>query len=116
MIYTSYFGKTVSNDIAKISIALWSPRSFTGSVFSELAPTKEILSNYKYCFDYGNVEYIRDFKAMLGRLDAKAVYEKIEKTAQRRDAALLCYEKSGFCHRHLVGAWFIENGIFCEEY
>lgn len=116
MIYTSYFSKRLKSDIVKISIALWPPRDFKGASLPELAPSQEMLHKYKDCADYGNAEYMQDFETILDQLDAELIYKKIEKIAKGHDAALLCYEKTGFCHRHLVGAWLIENDIYCDEY
>jgi hypothetical protein len=28
---------------------------------------------------------------------------------------LLCWERNGNCHRHIVAKWLRENGIECEE-
>lgn len=32
------------------------------------------------------------------------------------DICLLCYEKSTFCHRHLLAKWFAKAGIDVVEY
>ena len=44
---------------------------------------------------------MRYYAECLSNLDPREVYEELGK-----DSILICYEKTGFCHRHLVAKWF----------
>lgn len=55
----------------------------------------------------------RFFKEILSKLkieDVKQDFNYID------NPILLCYEKEGFCHRHLVCDWLNYHGLHCEEF
>lgn len=97
---TSYFA--ISSLLPNaVSIALKAPRFYRGRVYRALAPTSDILNEYRVG---GNVDiYItRYIDEVLGILDPKQVYEELGE-----DAILLCWEgRDKFCHRRLVAEWF----------
>lgn len=94
-----------------ISISLWPPKNAPNTPrMPILAPTKEILLNYKN--GKGTQEekervYEKAFRNMLARLDVNTVYAQLQKAAGgRNDFVLMCFEKEGdFCHRFIVADW-----------
>lgn len=102
-IKTSYFAKTTEG----LGICRFAPTWFYGSVWTALAPSKELLKAYK-SNKITRVEYCKIFyQETLSQLDAEKVYKELER---RGFPTLLCFEKQGaFCHRHLVQEWlFLE--------
>ena len=117
-IYTSYFARIsrLPPDVIPISIALYPPRGYKGYRYTKLAPTKQILSDYKNgcsVAEYTDA-YRRD---VLSKLDQKTFVENLESYFGGKDVCLICYEKSGnFCHRRLVADWLREAGYHVEEW
>ncbi len=62
--------------------------------------------------------FILKYQDLLGRLDAGEIVGRIAKmSAGYEAAALLCYERSGWCHRSMAAQWFErELGISVPEY
>lgn len=111
MIWTSYYAgsKKIEDKSRLVSIACFPPRRVGMAQYKALAPTPEILRNYK---DTSNkVKYVIDYNhQVLGRLSPAEVAADLD------GKILCCYEKAGdFCHRHLVAQWLRRNGIKCEE-
>ena len=119
MIYTSYFAKNRTLEKANIvgvSIALYTPKYWRGVEFKKLAPTPDILEQYKQSRD-PLIYQIRYRDEVLSKLDPHAVVKELKVLVGKRDVALLCYETaSSFCHRHLVADWLTSHSIFCEEF
>lgn len=129
MLYTSYFGKVkkLPETILPVSIAAVTPRWFQGRIYKQLAPTFELLNDWKI----GSIvedKYTERFNTQLEMLDPHEVVDELRYVLPTTcmsgrfwedpnlSIALLCYEKSGaFCHRHLVAKWFRDHGIQCEE-
>ena len=113
MIYTSYFAamRRMTNEQKSrcICIALWPPKGVNIPTYSNLAPTKKILLDYKKNPD--TKKYIQNYCFhVLSRIDPHEVYEYLD------NKILLCYEKpEDFCHRHIVADWFKAYGHECEE-
>lgn len=99
---TSYFAKYKGSD--GVAICLYKPYWFKGEHYPTLAPTKEILEDYKNG-DIDEEEYIRRYKEdVLSKLNPKEVYNDL------KDKVLLCYERyDKFCHRHIVAQWLSEE-------
>lgn len=100
MIYTSYFAniKRLSG-IVPISIARITPKYLTMETYLNLAPTMPMLHMPidKYLVKYAEI---------LAKLDPIDVLNDLEKLADGKPLALLCYEKPNeFCHRQLVSKW-----------
>lgn len=55
---------------------------------------------------------------ILGKLDARQVWNELHTLAGGQEPVLLCWEKTGeFCHRQLVARWFRrELNILVDEY
>ena len=102
-IYTSYFGNYRNfGELIPLSIALYSPKGFTGHTLKVLAPNREILQCKNDVEEYTNL-----FNKKLGLYNAKKIYDYLSDISKSKDIVLLCYEKPPqFCHRHLVGDWF----------
>jgi len=100
---TSYFAKAHSLPNA-ISIAVKSPDFYTGRVYLPLAPTWEILIDYKKNHDIHiyTENYVSE---ILLPLDPEQVYEELGKYS-----ILLCWEAPDkFCHRRIVAKWLQDS-------
>ena len=119
MIYTSYFAKNRmlgKAGVVGVSIALYTPKYWHGAEFKKLAPTPDILMEYKQNHD-ALVYQIRYKDEVLAKLDPQQVAKELKALAGKRDIALLCYETAlSFCHRHITAEWLTSHGIRCEEW
>lgn len=113
-IYTGNFAnvkKYKEAGLMCISIARFN-KYFRGSVLVDLAPPPAMIH-------LPEETYTPKFKReVIGKLDPKAIWNKIHSVSYGQDVILLCYEKAGdFCHRRLVADWLEERlGIKVEEY
>lgn len=121
MIYTSYFAKLKSlpDNIIPISICARAPDWYKGLQYKKLAPKYGFFMEWKKNHD--NDYYIEHFRSeVLDCLDAESVIKELDcliSNINRKDIALICYEKpSDFCHRHLVAEWLRNSGFRCEEW
>jgi uncharacterized protein YeaO (DUF488 family) len=124
MIYTSYFSKLkkLPKDIIPVSICAKAPSWYDGLEYKKLAPSYDILMQYK---SNPNEEvYIKRFKEEIlnKRLPSQTVVDLLALVGNFKglnyspSICLVCYEKpTDFCHRHLVADWLKENGYSCEE-
>jgi len=112
-IYTSYFGnmRNIKDaNLTPISIALKKPDFYFGASIKQLAPAPDMLKLDPYA-------YRKRFSLILRSINPHALLKHIEKLSAGKDAVLLCYEKEGFCHRHLVAQWLKEKtGFEVEEF
>ena len=114
---TSYYGnlrKLKAANIVPISIALWTPKWYTGLTCKDVAPKAYMLND-----DLTQEQYTEMYKRnVLSQHYPSSIVEKIRRLSQGKDCALLCYEKPGeFCHRHILADWLnkeLNAGI--EEY
>lgn len=119
MLYTGYFAKIrkLPDTVVPVSICLKPPAGYNGLQYKTLAPSYDILMEWKRTGD--NERYIERYNAeILNKLTADTVVREL--TALVRDLdkniCLVCYEKpTDFCHRHLVAKWLTENGYPCKE-
>jgi uncharacterized protein YeaO (DUF488 family) len=85
-----------------ICIARWAPH-WKGERCIELAPAPDILRRAKLAEKNGlpwHIDYERDYKAQLERLDAGRIIERV------RGKTLLCFcADYQSCHRLLVAQW-----------
>ncbi len=104
--HTSHFWQFYhERDLRLVSIALKSPEWFQGRRYPALAPRADMLH-------LEEVEYRREYQAILDQLDPRKVYEDLG-----QEAVLLCWEPPGrFCHRRLVASWLEEHlGVAVPE-
>ena len=121
ILYTSYFGriKDLPKHIKPVSVSLYTPRGINIPQYAKLAPTREILYNWKNKSRevYTEKDYERDYNNyVLSVLDPYSAYIEIMILGNGISVALDCYENDGFCHRHLISKWFRSFNIECIEY
>ena len=106
---TSYYAKYKGENA--VSIAGKCPTWYKGREYKKLAPSYWFFKKYKE--DGDKQFYTEQYqKEILDKLDPQHVYEELGE-----NAVLLCWEKSGFCHRFLVSKWLEEKlGIEIKEY
>lgn len=107
MIYTSYFAnlKKLPDNIIPIAISTSVPNSIDILRYKKLAPTYNILNNYKKTND---VElYVKEYtEQILNKLNPQDVINELYSLSNGKDIALICYEKyDKFCHRFVVAEW-----------
>lgn len=138
MIYTSYFAKIrkMPENVVPVSISQWPPKWYSGLQCKALAPTKDILMEYKNSNENDNVKELRYneryINEVFGKLDLKQVLSNLQSQidmdtldllevdniweSKNLHIALVCFEKSeSFCHRNLVAEKLKEVGISCRE-
>ena len=112
MVYTSYWGnlKNLVRMFGKdnvISVSRWT-KFWNGKRCSQLFPTETLLKDYKN----GKVnedEYYDIYMSMLEKMNVDNCYKVFN------GKVLVCYEKEGFCHRHIIKDWLNKYGYECEE-
>ena len=114
-VYTSYFGRKDFGDLVQVSVSLWPPKTFVGLRWTKIAPTKQMLLRYKNNRD--QLEYKRHYWFdVLKQYDPDALMAELENLTHGKDCVLLCFEKTGFCHRHLFATWMNKCGYDIQEY
>ena len=110
MLFTSSYLRSGWHPSA-VSISRWAPKEFAGPAYLDLAPSKELLLDYKNGL-VDDVEYTRRFMSHLLTLDPHKVVADIPPRS-----ILLCYERSRqFCHRHIVAEWIeTATGVIVRE-
>lgn len=116
MIYTSYFArlKDIPEKYIPVSIAWKTPEFYKGLVYKKLAPTPDILYQYKSDNNWNRYEKFYEH-SILSLLSVNDVLQDLLNLTGSYDIVLLCYEK-GNCHRHIVSKWLRDSGVKCEEY
>ena len=83
----------INKNLNVISIALFSPSWYKGREYTKLAPTKQILKDYKDGTIDEQTYIYRYYEEILDKLDAEQIYDELGK-----DAILVCWEGSDkFC-------------------
>lgn len=117
MIYTTYFSnvKNLPSDVVPISICLNAPDGWDGIQYKKLAPKPGFFMAWK--LDHDNNFYVKHFKSeVLDALDPEIVVGELRHISKSMNIALVCYERSGFCHRHIVAEWLNNAGFECQEF
>lgn len=97
MIYTSRYNSKIIG--AAISISLYPPKGFQGQHLHILAPTPEVLNNYKLDLDWD--KYVTGYREnVVSRMPQIKAW--LDSLTPEENVTLLCYEKGEYCHRHLV--------------
>lgn len=119
-IYTSYFGKVkklVENNIVPVGICCFPPAYFNGINFKYVAPTAEILKQYKGNDTLYTLHYQTEVLTTLGESALRIFVAQLEVYSKGKDVALCCYEKpNDFCHRHLLAAHMNKFGYMVTEW
>lgn len=93
-----------------VSIAWKTPAFYKGPSYKVFAPPAELVWAYKDgAIDWDAYE-VAYRMGVLGEVDPARVQKDL-----LDGTTLLCWERSGNCHRHIVRSWLNENGIECEE-
>lgn len=93
-----------------VSIAWRTPGFYKGPSYEPLAPPKSLVLAYKE----GDMPWEVYEAIYRGEVLSKLTPERIR--ADLLDGTvLLCWERTGNCHRHIVNDWLWEHGIECEE-
>jgi uncharacterized protein (DUF488 family) len=112
-VYTSYFAmaRHIPADIVPISVSAKAPAGFRGIKYGILAPSYDILMEYKASGD--RARYVRRYNdEILGKLLQGEVAAHLLTLTGGKDAVLLCYETpADFCHRHLAAYWLSRGGM-----
>jgi hypothetical protein len=111
-IYTSYFGNLTALNkagIIPVSIAVIRPAWYKGLEMLILAPSRNWLK-----LDEDSYRYVYGRK--LAGLNAMELLTALHLLTGGKDLALVCYEKEGFCHRHLVAEWLKSIGQTVTEF
>ena len=101
-IFTSNFSKKGKHPLS-VSISLSPPGWYKGKKYFPLAPTWDILLDYKYG-RIDDIEYTKRYLQLIiseRQIDPFGVLNDLED-----GSILLCYEKEqDFCHRFVVALW-----------
>lgn len=117
IIYTSYFAK-LKHVLNPISISRFTPAWYEGPVYKQLAPTTQLLMDYKAGL-VSIEQYTERYNTeILSQLTQPSVFSDLFKFYPLYNTiTLLCYEKSSdFCHRHLVSKWLNSYGFTSYEF
>ena len=117
MIYTGYYKRLqdyIDSGLTPVAISGSVPEGYNGLWWKQLAPSWDIFSKWKSgeLDDFGYVSrYIPERLEVLDKSKLKEDLLALE------NPVLLCYEKEGFCHRHVLADW-IENviGLRVDEF
>ena len=119
-LYTNYFAYMrhviAVDNVTFVSIARKTPDSVSCLSYDKLAPSWDILREYKETGDIGH--YTKRYKEeILDKLNVYEVMEELRLFNRDGEIHLLCYETPDkFCHRSLVRQWLKDEGYFVEEY
>lgn len=117
-IYTSYISniKSIPSDIVPISIAL--KRIQNIPCYNKLAPSPDILFDYKTTGDFNS--FTENYRSkVLSALNPQIVVRDLAAITRSLGGiipCLVCFEGSDKpCHRHIVAEWLRGYGYFVEE-
>lgn len=109
----SVFEPRSDNDGVRLLITRFHPRGITKEYYDawirQLAPSVELLMKYKN----GELEWETFTRAFMQEIlsdsASKQMLRFLKASASHMTITLLCYEKDGNCHRHIVKQ-LVENG------
>lgn len=115
-IYTSYFAnlRNIPNSLEPIAVSLFTPSFYNGKRAIDLAPSKEILNDYKSGKIDENEYKMRYLDLLSDRAESLSDWcDYFEKN----EVVLVCYEgKDKFCHRHILGELLKDIGFEVVEF
>lgn len=104
LVKTSYFAnwRNFPTDFEPIGITRFPPKWWKGKNFLMLAPSQNLLFNYKN----NNISQEEYKKIYLKELEDNKLTPEIILNHLPIKVILLCYEKPNeFCHRHILADW-----------
>jgi hypothetical protein len=93
-----------------VGIAWKCPGFYKGPAYPKLAPPKELYFAYKNDGMPWEIYAAVYQEEVLSKLTPEIIRADL-----LDDTVLLCWERTGNCHRHLVNDWLWQHGIECEE-
>lgn len=120
MIYTGYYAKLKQykeKGLYTIAISGKRPDFYKGAIWKDLAPRYATFQKWKNK-EIDDFQYTYEYKTWLNSLNKEQIKNDINMLLNvHNDIIFLCYEKEGFCHRHILADWIEENlGMRVEEY
>lgn len=117
-VFTTYFGnlRNLDKNTVPVAVCQWRPRGWHGDRLAYLAPTEEILTEYRKTNNWK--QFVKRYKSeVLDKLDPDEVVADLHECSRGiYDVALVCYEKAPFmCHRSLLANWLMENCNICAR-
>lgn len=111
-VYTSNYARHGENPLA-IAISRKTPDWYTGEHLEALAPTWDMVINYRS----GKIDEAQYAKEYLLKLKKRGI-DPNWITTLPEGTLLLCYEKpTDFCHRHLLSMWVeSKTGVVIPEW
>ena len=120
MFYTSYYGNYKKyKNCYRIAISRTFPDNSYDEKIIQLAPTKDILIDYRdngLSKEHYTLRYIDQLDNLrsCGTLDDIVKYLRFLTFDIVSDVVFLCYEKSDdFCHRHILADYLNKHYDFC---
>lgn len=119
---TGYFAKLnkyIKEGYYPVSIARYNPRGMKLFQWVRVAPSEDLLRDYKND-KIDEIEYEFRYLNYLQSLDILKDLEYIENVVHKlntsyKGVVFLCYEKDGFCHRHILADFLRTRNIDVEE-
>lgn len=118
-VYKSYFGRvrSIPQDLLPVSIARVNPKWWVGSAFSAIAPSSELLSEWKNGKLNQTSFRCKYYTQLEAYGTAENILKELETITGGKDCVLLCFEKpEDFCHRHILADWMSAHGIEIPEW
>lgn len=115
-IYTSYFAnlRNIPNSIEPIAISLYTPSFYKGKRALDLAPSKDILDDYKGGKITEEEYRTRYLNLLIERAESLGDWCDYFKD---KEVVLVCYEgKDKFCHRRILAELLVDIGFEVIEY
>lgn len=93
-----------------VSIAWRSPAFYKGPSYPKLAPPAKLVMAWKQ----GEITW-EVYEAVYRSEVLSKLTPGIVEADLLDGTVLLCWERTGYCHRHIVSEWLRDNGILCME-
>lgn len=119
-LYTTYLSnvKNIPANTSKAIIMRFIPKGFSNNPeyihILPLSPEANILKKYKADDDFDSFtkSYLKQIEE---DLDAREWLDKIARALKFNNVAIICCEKDGNCHRHIIGDLFRKEDIEVKE-
>lgn len=118
MHYTSYYGnlKNLPQTIGLVNIARNPPQACQIVNAPEVYPSALLLNMYK-SGQLSVIQYVEQYtRETLSQINYTELINRLQRETGCSELCFVCYEKDGFCHRHLFAESLRANGIECIEW